>query len=131
MDTSRDSTRSLVTPTLIGTGLQLLMVIAGHYSPAVAQMFAAGGMAISGIAGVLAALGGRAASLGRRPAAARWRAAFPPSSGFWSRTSSATCRPGARVRHGGLGGHRRDRRADRQGALAPGPPSAPERRGAS
>ncbi|HUR93474.1 MAG TPA: hypothetical protein VMY76_02750 [Gemmatimonadales bacterium] len=64
METSRDSTRSIVTPTLIGTGLQLLMVVAGHYSPAVAQLFAAGGMGISGLAGVLASLAGRPASLG-------------------------------------------------------------------
>jgi hypothetical protein len=64
MDTSRDSTRSVVTPTLIGTGLQLLMVIAGHFSPTVAELFAAGGMGISGLAGALAALAGRPASLG-------------------------------------------------------------------
>ena len=64
METRRDSTGSVVTPTLIGTGLQLLMVIAGHYSPAVAQMFAAGGMGISGLAGLLASLTGRPASLG-------------------------------------------------------------------
>jgi hypothetical protein len=64
MDTRGDAARSLRTPTLIGTGLQLLMVIAGHYSPAIAQMFAAGGMGISALVGVLAALGGRPASLG-------------------------------------------------------------------
>ena len=64
METSPDSTRSVVTPTLIGTGLQLLMVIAGHFSPAVAELFAAGGMGISGLAGVLAGLAGRPASLG-------------------------------------------------------------------
>lgn len=64
METSRNSTRSIVTPTLIGTGLQLLMVIAGHFSPAIAQLFPVGGTAISGVAGVLAALSGRPASLG-------------------------------------------------------------------
>ena len=53
MDTSRDETRSLLGPTLIGTGLQLVMVLAGHYSPGVAQFFAPGGMAISAIAGAL------------------------------------------------------------------------------
>jgi hypothetical protein len=64
METSRDSTRSVVTPTLVGTGLQLLMVIAGHFSPAVAQLFPVGGTGISGLAGVLAALSSRPASLG-------------------------------------------------------------------
>ena len=65
MDASRDETRSLVGPTLIGTGLQLVMVLAGHYSPGVAQFFAPGGMGISALAGALAALGSRPASLGR------------------------------------------------------------------
>jgi hypothetical protein len=64
MDASRDETRSLVGPMLIGTGLQLAMVLAGHYSPGVAQFFPAGGMAISAVAGALAALGSRPASLG-------------------------------------------------------------------
>jgi hypothetical protein len=59
-----DAPRSLVTPTLIGTGLQLLMVVLGHYSPAVARLFAPGGMSISAIAGLIAALGGAAPSLG-------------------------------------------------------------------
>ena len=64
MDASRDETRSLLGPTLLGTGLQLAMVLAGHYSPGVAQFFPAGGMAISAVAGALAALGRRPASLG-------------------------------------------------------------------
>ena len=55
MEASRHSAGSIATPTLVGTGLQLLMVIAGHFSPAVAQTFAAGGMGISALAGVLAA----------------------------------------------------------------------------
>jgi hypothetical protein len=50
--------------TFIGTALQLLMVAAGHYSPAVARMFPAGGMTISALAGIMAALGSRPASLG-------------------------------------------------------------------
>ena len=68
MDASRDETRSLLGPTLIGTGLQLAMVLAGHYSPGVAQFFPAGGMAISAVAGALAALGllARLARLRRR-----------------------------------------------------------------
>jgi hypothetical protein len=64
MDASRDAERSILGPTLIGTGLQLVMVVVGHYSPAVKEMFAAGGMGISGLAGALAALGSRPASLG-------------------------------------------------------------------
>ncbi len=47
---------ALVKSTVVGTILQLIMVIAGHYSPAVANQFAAGGMTISGIAGLLFAL---------------------------------------------------------------------------
>ena len=64
MQVSRDAEGSIVGPTAIGTGLQLLMVVAGHYAPAVKDMFAAGGMGISALAGVLAALASRPASLG-------------------------------------------------------------------
>ncbi len=64
MNTSRAEQASIVGPTLIGTGLQLVMVIAGHLSPAIAQYFAPGGMSISALAGALAALGSRPASLG-------------------------------------------------------------------
>ena len=51
-------------PTLIGTALQLLMVITGHFSPAVAALFASMGMGISGVAGVLAGRTGPSASWG-------------------------------------------------------------------
>jgi hypothetical protein len=44
---------------IVSTGLQLAMVIAGHYSPAIAQLFPIAGTGIGGVAGVLAALGGR------------------------------------------------------------------------
>jgi hypothetical protein len=64
MDVGRDTERSILGPTLIGTALQLLMVVAGHYSPGVKGMFAVGGMGISALAGVLAAIGSRPASLG-------------------------------------------------------------------
>jgi hypothetical protein len=47
---------ALVKSTVVGTILQLIMVVAGHYSPAIANQFAAGGMTISGIAGLLFAL---------------------------------------------------------------------------
>ena len=45
------SNGALVKSIVVGTILQLVMVIAGHYSPAIAGQFAAGGMTISGIAG--------------------------------------------------------------------------------
>ena len=46
--------KSLQRATLIGTVLQLAMVIAGHFSPWVAQhVFMFGGMAISALAGLL------------------------------------------------------------------------------
>jgi hypothetical protein len=60
----RSDLQPVVGPTLIGTGLQLLMVVAGHLSPAVAGFFAPGGMTISAVAGVLAAMSSRPASLG-------------------------------------------------------------------
>jgi hypothetical protein len=62
METSGRWGSSVTLPTLIGTALQLLMVVAGHFSPAVAHTFATLGMAISGVAGVLAGRGGPAAS---------------------------------------------------------------------
>lgn len=54
-----NSNPALVRSTVVGTLLQLAMVIAGHYSPAIASHFAAGGMTISGIAGLLFALWSR------------------------------------------------------------------------
>ena len=48
---------SLVRPILVGTGLQLALVIAGHYSPAVAQLFPIAGTSIGGLAGLLASSG--------------------------------------------------------------------------
>jgi hypothetical protein len=47
------STRALTIASLIGTLLQVAMVVAGHSSPAIAGMFAVGGMGISLIAGVI------------------------------------------------------------------------------
>jgi hypothetical protein len=63
METRRPA-NSIATPTMIGTALQLLMVISGHFSPAVAQTFAALGMGISGLAGVLAGRSDPTASWG-------------------------------------------------------------------
>ena len=47
------NTRALATASLVGTLLQVAMVVAGHSSPAIAGMFAVGGMGISLIAGVI------------------------------------------------------------------------------
>ncbi|MEC4590799.1 MULTISPECIES: hypothetical protein [Nitrospirillum] len=44
---------SLLRATLFGLVLQLVMVVAGHFSPAVAQFFAVGGMLISLLAGLV------------------------------------------------------------------------------
>ncbi len=44
---------ALIRAILIGTVLQLAMVLAGHYLPAVAAQFAIGGMLISLVAGLL------------------------------------------------------------------------------
>ena len=64
MKTRNSELRPIAGPTLIGTGLQLAMVIAGHLNPSVANLFAPGGMTISAVAGALAALASRPASLG-------------------------------------------------------------------
>jgi hypothetical protein len=53
--------QALIRATLIGTVLQLAMVIAGHFVPTVADLFAPLGMAISLVAGLLYA---RAAATG-------------------------------------------------------------------
>jgi hypothetical protein len=58
------SNGALVKSTVIGTILQLAMVIAGHYSPVIAGQFAAGGMTISGIAGLLFSLWSRQKAMG-------------------------------------------------------------------
>lgn len=47
------STRSLAIATLVGTLLQVAMVVAGHSSPAIKGLFAVGGMGISLVAGLL------------------------------------------------------------------------------
>ena len=47
------NTRALTIASLIGTLLQVVMVVAGHSSPAVAGLFAVGGMGFSLVAGVI------------------------------------------------------------------------------
>ena len=45
--------RALIVATVIGTALQMAMVIAGHFVPAVANLFAIVGILISLVAGLL------------------------------------------------------------------------------
>ena len=52
----------LTRATLLGTIAQIAMVVAGHFVPAVASLFAIGGMGISALAG-WAALKGQPASI--------------------------------------------------------------------
>jgi len=50
------SNRSLVISTLVGTVLQVAMVVLGHTNPAIKNLFAVGGMGISFLAGILYAV---------------------------------------------------------------------------
>ena len=56
------NTRSLVIASLVGTVLQVAMVVAGHASPAIAGLFAVGGMSLSLVAGAIYALMAREVS---------------------------------------------------------------------
>ena len=59
------NTRALVIATVVGTVLQVAMVVAGHSNKSIAGLFAVGGMSISLLAGLLYAVlarGGGAAS---------------------------------------------------------------------
>ena len=47
------NSRALVLASLVGTVLQVAMVVAGHQSPAIAKLFAVGGMGLSLVAGLL------------------------------------------------------------------------------
>ena len=58
------STRALLIASLVGTLLQVAMVVVGHSSPAVAQLFAVGGMGLSLLAGFLYARLARPATKG-------------------------------------------------------------------
>jgi Domain of unknown function (DUF6265) len=58
------STRSLVIASLVGTLLQVAMVVAGHSSPSIKGLFAVGGMGLSLVAGVLYARLARSATKG-------------------------------------------------------------------
>ncbi|HEU4647478.1 MAG TPA: hypothetical protein VFS33_00350 [Gemmatimonadales bacterium] len=64
MTMESDSSRKLMIAIAIGTLVQVGMVVAGHYVPGIARLFAPGGMLISALAGVLYASSARPASLG-------------------------------------------------------------------
>ena len=51
--------QALIHATLVGAALQLLMVVSGHFVPAIAALFAIGGMLISLIAGLIYARAAR------------------------------------------------------------------------
>src|SRR5512143_3712427 len=55
---------ALLKSTAVGTILQLVMVVAGHFTPTIANLFAAGGMGISGITGLLYSVWGGKESVG-------------------------------------------------------------------
>jgi hypothetical protein len=59
----RQST-ALLKSTALGTLLQLIMVVLGHFAPSLAGLFAEGGMAISGVTGLLYSVWGGKESLG-------------------------------------------------------------------
>ena len=58
------NSRALVIASLVGTLLQVVMVVAGHSSPTIAGLFAVGGMGLSLVAGVLYARLARPATKG-------------------------------------------------------------------
>jgi hypothetical protein len=59
------SSRALIIASVVGTLLQVVMVVAGHSSPAIAGLFAVGGMGLSLVAGVIYARLARESSKGR------------------------------------------------------------------
>lgn len=59
----RQST-ALLKSTALGTLLQLIMVVLGHFAPGIAGLFAEGAMAIAGVTGLLYSIWGGKDSLG-------------------------------------------------------------------
>ena len=59
----RQST-ALLKSTALGTLLQLIMIVLGHFAPTIAGLYAEGGMAISGVTGLLYSIWGGKDSLG-------------------------------------------------------------------
>jgi len=59
----RQST-ALLKSTALGTLLQLIMIVLGHFAPTIAGLYAEGGMAIAGVTGLLYSIWGGKDSLG-------------------------------------------------------------------
>jgi hypothetical protein len=59
------NSRALLIAAMVGTVLQVAMVVAGHSSPSIAGLFAVGGMGLSLLAGLIYAILDRGTSLGR------------------------------------------------------------------
>lgn len=62
---STDSGNPLIRAAIIGTVLQVLMVVSGHFSPAIAALFPIVGTGLGGIAGALAGLWAQDRGAGR------------------------------------------------------------------
>jgi hypothetical protein len=58
------NSRALVIALVVGTALQLIMVLLGHTQPSVARLFAVGGMTISLVAGIIYATSARGGTIG-------------------------------------------------------------------
>jgi hypothetical protein len=58
------NSRALIVATLIGTVLQVAMVVAGHSNKSIASMFAVGGMGLSLVAGLIYAWMSKSPSMG-------------------------------------------------------------------
>jgi hypothetical protein len=65
MEGAMNGKSGLVTWTIIGTIAQVAMVVAGHFNPAIAQLFAIVGVSISALAGLGYALRTATPSTGR------------------------------------------------------------------
>jgi hypothetical protein len=64
MDNRQPSTRALVNATLLGTMLQVAMVVGGHFIAGIANLFAVMGMTISLVAGLVYARAARRTTRG-------------------------------------------------------------------
>ena len=87
------NSRALVLATVVGTILQVAMVVAGHSNKSIAALFAVGGMGFSLVAGLIYAyLRARRLDVVARDRRARRRRGCARSSASSCRTCSATCR---------------------------------------
>ena len=83
----------MVKATAIGTSLQTLMVVVGHYAPALAEagLFPIGGTLIGFVTGWLAGAGGTKTAAGSYGADQEaWLGEWPACSGAWCQRLLAT-----------------------------------------